>query len=579
MAKEHGGGRDGRPEDGDAGDRASALAAAVLGVSASLDLDTVLRGIVEGARGLTGARLGVLATVDGDGVPGDHVVFSGFEPGEERELLEWSGGLALFEHLRELPGPLRVDDLAAYARRELGLSPPPAIPAVFQCARVRYRGAGVGYLYLGEKAGGAAFTRADEEALLLFAAQAATAIGNARAHASERRARQDLEALIETSPVGVVVFDGGGRLSSSNREARRIVESLREPGGAVEDLLDVAVVRRADGREAPLAEQFAQPETVRAEEVQVSVPDGRSVRVLVNATPCPAEGGRTGSMVVTIQDLAPLEETERLRTEFLGLVGHELRAPLTSIKGSADTLLEEAEGLDPAERREFHRLIAEQAGHMRGLIADLLDAGRIDSGTLSVSPEPTAAADLVERARGTFLTGDAGRGVAVDLEDGLPPVMADRRRVVQVLNNLLANAARHTEPSSVVRVAAARRGRDVAFSVADDGAGVPPELLPHLFDKHAGGTAGHGLGAGHLQGARRGPRRAHPGGQRRPGARHRGDVHAPGGGARRRRGGPGRRRGVRRPGRAPRACWWSTTTRTRCASCAARWSRRATRRW
>ena len=502
MATERDGGRDPRTEDGDTGDRASALAAAILGVSASLDLETVLREIVEGARGLTGARRGILATVDESGVPSDYVVYSGFQPVEERQLAEWSGSLALFEHLRELPGLLRVDDMAAYVKRELGLEPPPPIRGSFQWARVRYRGADVGYLYLGEKAGGAAFTHADEEVLLLFAAQAATAIGNARAHASERRARENLEALIETSPVGVVVFDRGGRAVSLNREARRIVAGLREPGRPVEDLLDVVVVRRADGREVslaelPLAQQFAGAEAVRSEEIVVSVPDGRSVRMLINVTPIPAEGAVTESVVVTMQDLAPLDEIEHLRTEFLALVSHELRTPLTSIMGSAVMLLGESEALDAAERREFFRVIAEQAGHMRGLIADLLDAGRIDSGALSVSPEPTAVADLVERARTTFLTGDAARDVAVDLAADLPPAMADRGRIVQVLNNLLANAARHTEPSSVIRVAAARDGQDVAFSVADDGAGVSPELLPHLFDKHAGGgsgRAGHGLG-------------------------------------------------------------------------------------
>ena len=72
-----------------------------------------------------------------------------------------------------------------------------------------------------------------------------------------------------------------------------------------------------------------------------------------------------------------------LRIEFLGLVGHELREPLAAIKGSATTLLEEAAALDPAEMREFHRIIVDQATHMRGLIGDLLDTGRIESGTLS----------------------------------------------------------------------------------------------------------------------------------------------------------------------------------------------------
>ena len=119
---------------------------------------------------------------------------------------------------------------------------------------------------------------------------------------------------------------------------------------------------------------------MRAEEVVLSVPDGRSVRTLVNATPIRTEDGAVASLVITVQDLAPLDEIERMRTEFLGLVSHELREPLAAIKGSATTLLEDAAALDPAEMREFHRIIVEQSNHMRGLISDLLDAGRIDSG-------------------------------------------------------------------------------------------------------------------------------------------------------------------------------------------------------
>ncbi|MXW52156.1 MAG: response regulator [Gammaproteobacteria bacterium] len=491
----------GLPELSHGGDRASALAAAILRISESLDLGTVLREIVEGACSLTGAQLGIVATVDESGFPGERV-FSGFSPEWERELEEWPGGLRMVEHLNELLGPLRTADLPGYTRA-LGLEPTPGFPGAFQGAPVRYRGAAVGYLYLGKKAGGAAFTAADEEVLMLFAAQAAVAIGNARAHRSEQRARMDLEALIDTSPVGVVVFDGrSGRMLSWNREARRIVEGLRTPGRPLEDLLRTTVCRRADGSELsladlPLVEQFASAGPVRAEEIVVTVADGRSVRTLINATPVRAEGSVTDSVVVTMQDLAPLEEIERQRGEFLGLVSHELRAPLTSIMGSAVTLLDGPEVLDPAEMREFFRIILEQANHMRGLIADLLDAGRIDSGTLSVSPEPTAVTDLVERARSTFLTGDGGRSVVVDLADGLPAVMADRRRIVQVLNNLLANAARHTEPSSVIRVAAVHDGQHVAISVSDDGAGIAPEALAHLFRKQAGGgsgTASHGLG-------------------------------------------------------------------------------------
>ena len=483
-------------------ERISTLTAAILRISATLDLDTVLAEVVASARGLTGARYGVIVTVDEAGVPQDFV-FSGVSPEEQQELLAWPGSGRLIQHLRELPGPLRLADLAAYAR-SLGIAPARTFSRTFQGTPMRHRGADVGNFFLAEKADGNEFTDDDEEVLVLFASQAAAAVANARTHRGERQARADLEALVETSPVGVVVFDAtSGRLASLNREARRIVESLRTPGRPTEQLLETITFRRADGREVslgelPLTQLLGTGETVRAEEVVLAVPDGRSVRTLINATPIRADGGAIRSLVVTLQDLAPLDEIERLRTEFLSLVSHELREPLAAIKGSATTLLEEAAELDPAEMREFHRIIVEQAGHMRGLIGDLLDTGRIESGTLSVAPEPSEVAALVERARSTFVSGGGRHAVLVDLPAGLPPVMADRRRIAQVLNNLFANAARHAPESSPIRVAAAREEAHVAVSVSDEGAGVAAERLPHLFRRHAGAaegaTAGHGLG-------------------------------------------------------------------------------------
>ena len=483
-------------------ERTATLTAAILRISATLDLDTVLAEVVESARGLTGARYGVIVTVDEAGAPQDFI-FSGVTPEEQQELLAWPGSSRLLQHLRELPGPLRLADLAAYAR-SLGIAPARTFSRTFQGTPMRHRGADVGNFFLAEKADGEAFTDDDEEVLVLLASQAAAAVVNARTHRGERQARADLAALVETSPVGVVVFEAqSGRLASLNREARRIVESLRTPGHPPEQLLETITFHRADGREVslgefPLAQLLGTGETVRAEEVLLAVPDGRSVRTLVNATPIHGEGGAVRSVVVTMQDLAPFDEIERLRAEFLGLVSHELREPLAAIKGSATTLLEEAAQLDPAEMREFHRIIVEQAGHMRGLIGDLLDTGRIESGTLSVAPEPSEVAALVEQARTTFVSGGGRHAVLVDLPAGLPSVMADRRRIVQVLNNLFANAARHAPESSPIRVRAALEEAHVAVSVSDEGPGVAPERLPHLFRRRAGGgegaTAGHGLG-------------------------------------------------------------------------------------
>ena len=145
--------------------------------------------------------------------------------------------------------------------------------------------------------------------------------------------------------------------------------------------------------------------------------------------------------------------------------------------------MDSLDNLDPAEMHQFHRIIREQADHMQGLITDLLDVARIEAGVLSVSPEPTDAAVLVDRARSTFLSGGGRNNLNINVPRDLPRVMADRRRIVQVLGNLLTNAARHSPESSVIWVAAEQRGVHMEFSVADDGVGISAERLPHLFRK------------------------------------------------------------------------------------------------
>ena len=494
-----------RPAAGDAALRAriSALSAASLRISASLDLETVLNEVVGSARALTGARYGAIATIDETGAPQDFVT-SGFTADEHRHIVEWPDGPRLFEFFRDLPGPLRIPDVPAHVR-SLGFSPDLLPSKTFQGTPMRHLGVHVGNFYLVEKEGGEAFTDEDEEVLVLFAAQAAAAIANARIYRAERRARADLEALIETSPIGVVVFDvGTGRLVSLNREATRIVKSLCGPGQSAEQLLGVIACRRADGREIaldqlPLARALDSAETVRAEEIELSVPDGRSVTTLINATPIHGPDGALASVVVTMQDLAPLRELERMRAEFLGMVSHELRAPLTSIKGAAATVLRASRIFGPAEVVQFFRIIDEQADHMDSLIGDLLDAGRIDAGMLSVATEPSDVAALVDQARSTFVSGGRRHAVRIDLPPDLPRVMADRQRMVQVLNNLLANAGRHSPESAPIRIAAEREGQHVAVSVSDKGRGIAPDDLGQLFRQHAAagnreGAAGSGLG-------------------------------------------------------------------------------------
>ena len=309
-------------------ERDATLLAAILRIGASLDLDTVLRAVVDGARALTGARYGVITTVDGDGQPRDFVT-AGFTADEHRAMEEWPDRLRLFGQLRELPAPLRLPDLDAWVR-SLGCSPFPVPSGTFQATPMRHRGVAAGGFYLGGKEG--AFTDADEKMLVLFAQQAAAAVANARAHREEQRARADLEALVETCPVGVVVFDAESCAPLSlNGEARRVMAGLGMSDASVERLREAMVCRRGDGREETLG-ALGNAETVRAEEVEILAPNGKSVRTLLDATPIRSPEGAVERVVVTLRDLAPLEALERSRAEFLGMVSHEIRTPLAAIK-------------------------------------------------------------------------------------------------------------------------------------------------------------------------------------------------------------------------------------------------------
>ena len=490
--------------------RLSRLSQASLRINESLDFDQVLQGVLDSARSLTSAHYGVMTLQDQGGMVQDFLS-SGLNPQESERLWLMPEGLRIFQALTNVSEPLRLSDLAEHVR-SLGFPdftiPLPVGVFRFMAAPMLHRGKRVGHVFVGDREDGAEFTPEDQETLVMFAAQAALVIANASAHREERRARADLETLVNTSPVGVVVFDAAtGMPVSVNREAMRLVAGLLDGEQAAEDLLDVVTCVRGDGREVslrefPLTELFRTGETVRAEEITLRVPDGRSVAVLLNATPIHSEDGQLASFVVTLQDLTPLEEQERRRAEFLAMVSHELRTPLAAVKGSVTTLLEAAGELDPAETTQFHRIIRDQSDHMRFLIGDLLDVARIETGTLPVAPEPSDIRALVEEAGTRFQSGDAGNPLHAELAGDLPMVMADRRRVVQVLSNLLSNAASYSPEGSPIVVSAVRDGVYVALSVSDRGRGLPAEMLPELFRKFsraidrdpASGVDGSGLG-------------------------------------------------------------------------------------
>ncbi len=489
--------------------RLSRLSEASRRINESLEIDTVLQGVLDSARSLTGARYGVIILLENEGKIGKFHS-SGMTPEEARRIWNTPDGMRIFEYLVSLSEPLRIPDLLARLN-SVGLpefSPPASVGSVlsFLAAPVLLVGERVGHIFVADKEAGAEFTPQDEETLVLFASQAALVISNARQYRNEQEARNDLETLINTSPVGVVVFDAhSGVPLSLNREAKRIVDGLRDPIQSPKDLLGVITIRRADGREIaigelPLAQALRDAETVRAEKIVMRVPDGRSITTLVNATPIHSKEGKVKTFVVTLQDLSPFEELERQRSEFLAMVSQELRMPLTSIKGSVATVLDNTTSLEWSEIVQFFRIIDLQANRIQDLIGSLLEVARIESGTLSVVPKPTEVRSLIDEAKSAFISAGGRNVVEIDLPTDAAWVMADPGRIVKVLFNLLSSSSRHSPEGSSIRVCVVREEVHVAISIrvlgAEESAGLLPYMIRAYPDVEGGHLEGNTLGSG-----------------------------------------------------------------------------------
>jgi signal transduction histidine kinase len=193
------------------------------------------------------------------------------------------------------------------------------------------------------------------------------------------------------------------------------------------------------------------------------------------------------------------EAAVRSRDEVLAIVSHDLRNGLNAISGSVELAADEE--LLPPDKRMQQLDIAKRSAHgMHRLIADLLDASRMDEGKLSVEPKPEPVQELLTQAEAGHRLDSERRGIDLRVVGPSEPVcvQADGERVAQVLGNLVGNALKFTPEGGAVTVTAVREGGRVRFTVADTGPGIPPEHMPHIFDRfyqvRATGRAGAGLG-------------------------------------------------------------------------------------
>ena len=202
---------------------------------------------------------------------------------------------------------------------------------------------------------------------------------------------------------------------------------------------------------------------------------------------------------------ARAQDAVTARDQLLAVVSHDLRNPLGVVMMSTSFLRELVPADNPQIARQLE-LIGRSAEQMHRMIEDLLDVARVDAGRLSVDPAPVPAAALVREAADLLRPLAEENGITLDaaVDDGLPAVMADHGRILQVFGNLGGNAVKFTPRGGRITLGAAADGNGVRFRVADTGLGVPAEHLPHLFDRFwqasRNDRRGIGLGLAIVQG-------------------------------------------------------------------------------
>ncbi|MFJ8661613.1 ATP-binding protein [Streptomyces sp. NPDC093795] len=302
-------------------------------------------------------------------------------------------------------------------------------------------------------------------------------------------------------PDGLVVADRTGRVICFNAAASRITAV---PGGRALGLpLDQALpLEDLKGRRwwtltdpyGGLAIRRGQPER------NLLLPGGREVLVsarYVREHPT----GPVRRVVVSLRGTEARRRTERSHAELIATVAHELRSPLTSVKGFTATLLTKWERFNDEQKRLMLETVDADAGRIKRLIAELLDISRIDSGRLEVRRQPVDIAAAIGRHVQVHITGGQSPDrFFVRIRPGLPALWADPDKIDQILGNLLENAVRHGDGTVTIEVAPARTGDDgeegTEVTVSDEGPGIPEESMSRVFTRFWRGSKRGGTGLG-----------------------------------------------------------------------------------
>ena len=334
------------------------------------------------------------------------------------------------------------------------------------------------------------FTESDARFMTTLAGQAALATANAHLFLNVEAGRRQLEAILHSTPDPVLVIDPQNRLMLANPAAGRLVgvDSEQSEGQPIATLI----------QQQPLLNLLQAAPSEKQQSAEVVFPGGRTY--LATASSVVAEGRPVGRVCV-LRDVTHFKELDSMKSEFVATVSHDLRSPLTLMRGYA-TMLEMVGELND-QQQGYVRKIISGVENMSRLVNNLLDLGRIEIG-VGLQVENVSVHDIIERVVGALQLQANQKGITLDVETdaNLPAAIeADQALLHQGIYNLVENSIKYTPNSGQVRLRARSTKTDVTFEIRDNGIGIAPSDLPHLFEKFYRGKqrearAQHGTGLG-----------------------------------------------------------------------------------
>ncbi len=461
-------------------------------LASRLDLPSLLRTILGYAAEMTTAEVGYIALTTpggalrlttGYGLPSQ--VFNALAPYLAQKSPEQG-----FWNETELRRQLSL--IAEASQRPL--EQVVALPLVVEGERV------LGGIFL-FRTGSAAFTAGDRSLLRDFADQAAIAVRNARQVDQLRQEKARVETIIENSPNGVMMLDPDLRVTVINRALSRLVD-LAPDEARGKTCAEILRLQNATGDHLCLSDEVLPPPTgLWYGEGDIVRPGRKRITVGITYSPIFDRNGNLLNIIATLNDITRFREAEELKSTFISVISHELKTPVSLIKGYASTLTRDDAPLEPEMVRESGRIIEEESNRLNDLINNLLDASRIQAGALKLEVAEVNLARVAGVAIERFRTQTDRHRFELDFPPDLPWVWAEDRRLRQVYDNLLSNAIKYSPGGGLIRVGGwSEDGRVISY-VADTGIGIPAEEQESVFERFYRGdsslrrsTPGVGLG-------------------------------------------------------------------------------------